>query len=283
MFVIEIPFFDLQKTFDTSQCLRWKKLKDNMFVVIYRDKALKIEQQKERFILNCSADDFYDIWFNYFDVIYDYAMSNRKIKKFDNFFHIIAVKEKGVRIINQDLFEVIVKEILTDKVEGPEKFQSVEKMCELIGTEHNQSMREAGRVKWFEFPNLNQLKENEETLIKIFGKDKVENLLWFLEEDVQSIISEIEAETEYLKHKKQLKEFEINISRLGIERVCLMALRHKEAFVPNKLAHKALKENYNLVCSEFTVWYDEFEEFRSLLFEYIRLNEKEQREKEIWV
>lgn len=283
MFVIEIPFFDLQKTFDTSQCLRWKKLRDNMFVVVYRDKALKIEQQKERFILNCSADEFYDIWFNYFDIAYDYAKSNRKIKKFDNLFHIVAVKEKGVRIINQDIFEVIVREILTDKIEEPNKSQSIERMCELIGTEHNQSMREAGRVKWFEFPNLNQLKENEETLVKIFGEDKVENLLWFLEEDVQKIINEIEAETEYLKHKKQLKEFETNLSRLGIERVCLMALRHKEAFVPNKSAYRVLKENYDLVCSEFTVWYDEFEAFRSLLFEYIRLNEKEQKEKEIWV
>lgn len=283
MFVIEIPFFDLQKTFETSQCLRWKRLKEGMFVVIYRDKALRIEQQKQRFILNCSADEFYDIWFNYFDVVYDYSKVNREVKRFDNYFHIVAVKEQGVRIINQDLFEVLVKEILTDKIEESKKIEYIEKMCRLIGTEHNQSMKEAGKVKWFEFPNPVQLKENQEILVKIFGEDKVEDLFWFLEEDFDKIVKRLSNKDDYCLHKKQLKEFEIGLSRLGIERTCLMALGHKEAFVPNDLTHDILKERYDLVCSEFTVWYDEFEYFRSLLFEQIRLNEKEQKEKEIWV
>ena len=53
MFVIEVPYFNLDKIYESYQAPRWIKLKESKYVIPHRDKALKIEQQKTRLIMSC--------------------------------------------------------------------------------------------------------------------------------------------------------------------------------------------------------------------------------------
>ena len=83
MFVIEIPYLNLDQIYDSGQAPRWIKLRESKYVIPYKDKALKIEQQRDRFdfnryrfIMSCSEDEFCNIWFNYFDVETDYMQLN---------------------------------------------------------------------------------------------------------------------------------------------------------------------------------------------------------------
>ena len=46
MFVIEVPYFNLDKIYESYQAPRWIKLKESKYVIPHRDKALKIEQEK---------------------------------------------------------------------------------------------------------------------------------------------------------------------------------------------------------------------------------------------
>ena len=50
MFVIEVPYIDLDQIYNSGQIFTWIKLKDAKYVIPFKDKALKIEQAKERFI-----------------------------------------------------------------------------------------------------------------------------------------------------------------------------------------------------------------------------------------
>ena len=88
MFVIEVPFINLDHIYNSGQAPRWIKLKESHYIVPHGDKALKIQQQRDRFdfdryrlIMNCSEKDFYDIWFNYFDLKTDYLHLNIKTKR----------------------------------------------------------------------------------------------------------------------------------------------------------------------------------------------------------
>lgn len=274
MFVIEVPFFDLDKTFESSQMLRWKKLKDGMYVVIHKNMALKIEQQKNRLIMSCSADDFYDIWFDYFDIVYDYQRANRAIKKIDDFCHIVAVKQQGIRVIRQEAYEVLITQLLVGDEEENLARTLIQEMCEEIGTEHIQSMREAGKVRWYEFPSLMQIEENIDVVEQIFGKDKSQNLSEFIEVYFDEVIEELRGAT-YKKAKRVLRNCDL-FDKLMIERICAYALGFKQAFVPDKIIKRAFATQYDLTCREFVEWFDVVENIKALAFLYVKSNEVEE-------
>ena len=86
MFVIEVPYFNLDQIYASGQCPRWIKLKESKYVIPFRDKALKIEQQRDKYdwtryrlIMSCTEDDFYNVWFNYLDLRMDCLDENSKV------------------------------------------------------------------------------------------------------------------------------------------------------------------------------------------------------------
>ena len=45
MFIIEVPFMNLDQIYNSGQCFRWIKLRDGKYAIPYGDKVLKVEQQ----------------------------------------------------------------------------------------------------------------------------------------------------------------------------------------------------------------------------------------------
>ena len=76
MFVIEVPYINLDQIYESGQVFSWIKLRDSKYVIPFGNQALKIEQQKERLIMSCTDEQFYDIWFYYFDMDTDYLAIN---------------------------------------------------------------------------------------------------------------------------------------------------------------------------------------------------------------
>ena len=79
MYVIEILYLDLDQIYKSGQVFRWIKLKDGKYIVINKDKTVKVEQKKTRFIFDCSEEDFYNVWWKYFDLQTDYSIPNYSI------------------------------------------------------------------------------------------------------------------------------------------------------------------------------------------------------------
>ena len=167
MFVIEVPYMNLEQIYNSLQVPRWIKLKENKFVVIHKNKALKIEQNKERFIMNCSEDEFFNIWFDYFDLKTDYKQLNDKIKRLGKKFKIIANRGKGIHILNQDYFETYIYSEIAEKVGYGKAYVAINHIAEVCGVKHVQAMREAGRITWYEFPGPEMILENFDKLKKM--------------------------------------------------------------------------------------------------------------------
>lgn len=165
MFVIEVPYFNLNKTYQSGQHLRWIKLRDSKYVIPHKDKALKVEQQKDRLIMSCNNEDFYNIWFDYFDLKTDYMQINFAMKKIDEL-KAISVRGKGIHIINKDPFEAIVIELLLKDKNEFSVPRILSDFSESFGIYHKQSMREAGKVSWYEFPMPIDILENQDNFTK---------------------------------------------------------------------------------------------------------------------
>lgn len=160
MYVIEVPFLDLDQIYKSAQPLRWVKLRDGKYVIQDGCSAVKVEQQKNRLIMSCTEDEFYSRWYNYFDLGTDYGNAYFSLCRQGDFLKVCAVRNGGVRVIHQDLFECIITHIIYSNCDSNVAGLVLYNFVRICGVEHTQGMREAGRIKWYEFPTPEAIIEN---------------------------------------------------------------------------------------------------------------------------
>lgn len=176
MFVIEVPYFNLDQIYNSGQVPRWIKLKEGKYVIPFRDKALKIEQQRDKFdfnkhrlIMSCPEEDFYNIWFDYLDLRTDCLDINIKVKCLGGKFKVPANRGSGIHIVHQDKFEAYVLAKLITYAGYEKAAIAMNHIAEVCGVKHTQSMREAGRITWYEWPTPETILEKHDNL-KRMGK-----------------------------------------------------------------------------------------------------------------
>lgn len=253
MFVIETPYFNLDHIYNSRQAPRWIKLKEGKYIIPHRDKVLKVEQQRDKYdwtkyrlILSCTEEDFYSIWFDYFDLKMDCFHENTEIKRLGGKFKVIANRGHGIHILNQDTFEVYVySKIVTNT--GYEKAKAaMNHIAEVCGIKHIQSMREAGRVVWYEWPTPEMILEKIDKLKKMGKINK------WLKDLCEAII-----------HKDYAYQYHGNWNDL-----CKLYMHDSNVF-PLVEIEDTLTKNFDCIPEEFANWYlDEIED-KGLVYLYI--------------
>lgn len=257
MFVIETSFFNLDQIYNSAQTPRWIKLKDLHYIIPHKDKALKIQQQNDRYdlnkcrlIMNCSEEDFYNIWFEYFDLRTDYFEQNMKVRKLGGKFKRIANRGGGIHILNQDIFEAYILGKLIIHVGYSEADTIINHIAKVCGIEHNQSMREAGRITWYEWPTPEMILEN---FNKLDNMGKVNN---WLKKLCEAMVNDGLDITENL------------INSSGNELLKLLVLHDVSNFPLNGIENTLIK-NFGENPEEFADWYLDDIENKGLVYMYI--------------
>ena len=274
MFVIEVPCINLDQIYNSGQVFNWIKLRDSKYVIPFRNQALKIEQQKERLIMSCNDEQFYNIWYNYFDMGTDYFAINFSAKRIDDYMKICANRGSGVRILRQDLFEMIITFALATATNIPRIKAMVESINQVCGTEHKQSVKEGGRIIWYEFPSPNAILENQDELDKCklgYRKDIIVDLCQDIVDgwlDLQEL-----SQMSYEDAKEYLMQFN-GIGPKVADCICLYGLHHTQAFPVDTHIEQILKREYDCDCEVFTDWYlDNLRGSEGIIQQYMFYNE----------
>jgi len=127
--------FDLNKIADSGQCFRWTKTEENTYRVIAGEACLYItELEKERYDLDCTEPEYDHFWWEYFDLQTDYQKIRKRIdQKADPFLQKAAEHEKGIRILRQDPWEMLITFIISQNKNIPAIRRSVELLVESCG------------------------------------------------------------------------------------------------------------------------------------------------------
>lgn len=132
--------FDLKKIVDSGQCFRPKELEKDLFRFIVGENILHIRGLGENlFEVDCTADDWERVWKNYFDLETDYASIRRDIeafaagKSYEKTLINAANFGKGIRILRQEPFEMLISFIISQRKNIPSIRSSVEKICARFG------------------------------------------------------------------------------------------------------------------------------------------------------
>lgn len=250
MFIIEVPYINLDQIYNSGQVPRWIKLKESHYIIPHKDKALKIEQQRNRFdwtkyrlVMNCSEEDFYNIWFNYFDLRVDYFYLNTKIKRIGKKFRRIAKRSDGIRVLNQDPFEVYIFSKLIENVGWEKAKELMNRIAMTYGIQHTQSMREAGRITWYEWPTPEIMLEKLNQEKRSSGKVKP-----FLRKLCNAIINE-----------------GFNILKSDNKLFRLLGM-HENVF-PTVEVEDTIMKNFKCTPEEFVNWY--LDDVEALTYMYI--------------
>lgn len=132
--LISINNMDLKQICNSGQCFRWNEITDNEYELIAFDRYLKIKQNGNVFDFSCSIDEWNLIWSDYLDYNTDYEkIGNIIIESKDKYLTDAYNNGKGIRILKQDLWEVIVSFIISQNNNIKRIRNSIEAICSKAG------------------------------------------------------------------------------------------------------------------------------------------------------
>ena len=155
--------FSLAKIIDSGQCFRADKVDSNRYRFIYHNKVLYITAiNGQEYFVNCSADEWKDVWYNYFDLSTQYTRIRALIPDDDLFLKKASSIGQGIRILRQDEWEMLITFIIFQRKSIPAIKKSVELLCRKFG-----SIIDTEYEKCYSFPTAIQLQTaTEEDLIQ---------------------------------------------------------------------------------------------------------------------
>lgn len=134
MIIKKLDYFNPGQIADSGQCFRWKEEENGHYSLIAFGKKLEIWEKEEGFAFSTDENEWYSIWSAYFDLETDYASLGKKIDQFgDAHLRDSFEKGSGIRILRQDLWEMIVSFIISQNNNIPRIRGSIEKLCEKAG------------------------------------------------------------------------------------------------------------------------------------------------------
>jgi N-glycosylase/DNA lyase len=152
MFSLVIPYFDLNKTYESGQHLNWFKVRDNKYIVCSNGKSTVVEQMPhDRFVFGCNENEFFDFWYNYFDINTDYEAIQSECSRLSSDLKAMTVRSKGVHLINQPLWESVVNNLCKN---------SMIFIYKEYGTKLTRSFGDAGKHVVYQCPSYDDLISN---------------------------------------------------------------------------------------------------------------------------
>ena len=131
--------FNIRQIADSGQCFRMVPCDPNRSQTAYRvissGHFLIVEQHGEEVTFHCPDDEF-TYWEYYFDIGTDYDAYIRAIDPADEYLAKAASFGSGIRILNQDLWEMIITFIISQQKTIPAIRALVEALSEKYGTRH---------------------------------------------------------------------------------------------------------------------------------------------------
>lgn len=161
-----LDFFDIKAIFTCGQAFRWYEEKDGSFTTIHKNKVLNISKIDNKVIFKkTNLKDFNDIWIDYFDLKTDYEKLSNNLKTNEILLNAIEYG-KGIRILNQEHFEMLISFIISANNMIPRIKKSIEFLSNRYGT----FICEDENRKYYSFPTVEQLSNATVEDLREFAK-----------------------------------------------------------------------------------------------------------------
>lgn len=155
-YVLEnVNSFELKDIFECGQCFRWNLQEDGSYTGVFGNNVLNIKKDNNKVVFEGICEkDIKSTVENYFDLNRDYGKIKNELSKIDENMRISIEYGKGIRILNQDLWETIISFIISANNNIPRIKGIIERLSKKYGSE----IIYKGK-KYYTFPKAEQLRD----------------------------------------------------------------------------------------------------------------------------
>ncbi len=150
----DVLLFDPDRVCDSGQIFRMYRTEEDasVFLMYSGDRRLIVKKEESDVFFDCSDEEYETYWKHYLDMDRDYEAYKKQLDPRDTFLARACEAGKGLRILNQDLFEMIVSFIISQQKQIPSIRKCVEALCERFGEKHV-----AEEKTWYGFPSARSI------------------------------------------------------------------------------------------------------------------------------
>ena len=147
--------FEPSHIFECGQCFRWHKNENHSYTGVFGNNVLNVRRKEQSVILEGICDgDIKTVVDHYFDMQTDYEKIKTKLSHMDEYLAKSIQFGHGIRILNQDLWEMIISFIISANNNIPR----IQKIIERISKEYGTPMIWNNNT-YYTFPTKEQLKK----------------------------------------------------------------------------------------------------------------------------
>nr|WP_295282770.1 8-oxoguanine DNA glycosylase [uncultured Blautia sp.] len=242
MITVELDNFSLREICQSGQCFRMRETAEkNTYELIAGDKYLKASQEGSIVNFFCSDMEFICYWVPYFDIDVDYGKYIQTVNPRDSYLNAAVQCGSGIRILHQDLWEMIITFLISQQNNISRIRGCIEKLCVRYGEQ-----MESDGTEYYSFPTPEQLSAATEADLRQLGMGYRAR---YIVETTRSILTgEVSLDRLYqIKYYRTARKELMKLSGVGekvADCICLFALHHMDAFPIDTHIRQVLDEHY---------------------------------------
>lgn len=233
--------FSIAQICESGQCFRMEEIQDGRYQVIAGDRYLELEQQENRVRFDCTEVEYRDFWRHYFDIETDYGALMSQINPNDTYLTAAAQLAWGVRILNQDLWEMIVTFLISQQNNIVRIRRCIKNICETYGT----AKAASNGVCYYAFPTAQALAGLEEDALMACNLGYRSKYVVRAAKAVSS--GEVDlawiSSLNYQKARAELLKL-FGVGEKVADCICLFALHHLDAFPVDTHIRQVMEQHY---------------------------------------
>ena len=153
--ISNIDSFELKDIFDCGQCFRWNEQQEGSYTGVFGDNVLNVSKIGNEVIFKgICKENIKETVGKYFDLDRDYQKIKNQLMQVDENMKKSIEYGKGIRILNQDLWETIISFIISANNNIPRIKGIIERLSKKYGKEI-----EWNNTKYYTFPTVKALKD----------------------------------------------------------------------------------------------------------------------------
>lgn len=148
--------FDLKDIFECGQCFRWNAQEDGSYTGIWKENVVNVKKEGQDYVFSgiCKYENLEEEIYTYFDLNRDYERIKEELSQKDEYLKTSITYGKGIRILNQDLWETIISFIISANNNIPRIKGIIERLSKAYGKE----IEWKGKI-YYTFPTPEELKD----------------------------------------------------------------------------------------------------------------------------
>ena len=148
-----VDSFEPKHIFECGQCFRWNLEKDGSYTGVVGNNVINVKKEyNDITIKGTFNDNIKDVCNRYFDLNTDYLKIKNELSKIDDNLKTSVNYGEGIRILNQDLWEMII----SYKISANNNIPRIKGIIERLSQKYGKELSWNGN-KYYTFPTIEEL------------------------------------------------------------------------------------------------------------------------------